>query len=299
MKKLLRNLFINSINIFDSKLNLIISNAISKKTTKLNIYSLHSTRPRDFDYYKKILKYIDKKSKFINPDDIEFIANNNLKNKNYSILTLDDGFTDNYEFALKVLKELNIKGIFFIIQKFITKEKTFSKKYLRKLYPKNKYEINKEIKDIFQHMTKAQIKDLSQQGHKIGLHGLEHEDYGEITLCQIEENIKKSFRILKKLDIKPIHFAYPFGSKKNFTNASNQCIKKYFKYIYTGVRGINLINRFNQEKNLSIFRRNTLSTHNEDLVYYPIKRKEIYFFSFNKIVEYFYIFCQGLRKQEK
>ena len=246
-EKFLRNLFINSINIFDSKLNLIISNAISKKTTKLNIYSLHSTRPRDFDYYKEILQYIDKKSKFINPDDIEFIANNNLKNKNYSILTLDDGFTDNYEFALKVLKELNIKGIFYY-SKIYNQRKTFSKKYLRKLYPKNKYEITKEIKDIFQHMTKAQIKDLSQQGHKIGLHGLEHEDYGEITLCQIEENIKKSFRILKKLDIKSIHFAYPFGSKNNFTNASNQYIKKYFKYIYTGVRGINLINRFNQEK---------------------------------------------------
>ena len=197
MKKLLRNLFINSINIFDSKLNLIISNAISKKTTKLNIYSLHSTRPRDFDYYKKILQYIDKKSKFINPDDIEFIANNNLKNKNYSILTLDDGFADNYEFALKVLKELNIKCIFFYNSKIYNQRKTFSKKYLRKLYPKNKFQITKEIRDIFQHMTKAQIKDLSQQGHKIGLHGLEHEDYGEIKLCQIEENIKKVLGCLK------------------------------------------------------------------------------------------------------
>ena len=163
------------------------------------------------------------------------------------------------------------------------------------MYPKTGYKINEEIKDIFQHMSKTQIKDLLQEGHIIGLHGLEHEDYGKITSCQIENNIKKSFKILDKLDIRPIHFAYPFGSKNNFTNASNKCIKKYFKYLYTGVRGINIIKRFNKEKNNFIFKRNTLSTHKENLVYYPIKRKEIYYFSFNKIVEYFYILFQGIR----
>ena len=103
-------------------------------------------------------------------------------------------------------------------------------------------------------MTKTQIKDLVQEGHIIGLHGLEHEDYGKITSSQIEENIIKSFKILNDLDIKPIHFAYPFGSKNNFTNASNKSIKKYFKYLYTGVRGINIINRFNKEK-ITIFSR--------------------------------------------
>ena len=299
MRNFLRNIFISLINLFDSKLGLFISNKIPQNTIKLNIYSLHSTRPSDFGYYKEILQYIDKKSKFINPKEIELITKKNFTNKNYSLLTFDDGFTDNHEFALKVLKELNIKGIFFVIPNFITEEKIFSKEYLKKLYPHTRYKITEETKDIFQHMTKAEIKDLLQEGHLIGLHGLEHEDYGKITSSQIEDNIKKSFKILNKLDTKPIHFAYPFGSKNNFTNGSNKSIKKYFKYLYTGVRGINIINRSNKEKNNYILKRNTLSTHKENLVYYPIKRKEIYYFSFNKIVEYFYILFQGIRKRRK
>ena len=107
---------------------------------------MHSTRPKDFNYYKKILKYIDQRSKFINPSDIENISSRNFKDANYSILTFDDGYLDNHEFALTILKELNIKAIFFIIPKFIDKNNKFSKEYLNKLYPEKIYEITAEKK---------------------------------------------------------------------------------------------------------------------------------------------------------
>ena len=119
MKNFLRTIIIKIINCLDSKLFWISSDNFSKGKINLNIYNLHSTRPKDFDDYKKILKYIDNRSKFINPKDIENLSIENLKDSNYSILTFDDGYLDNYEFALTILKELNIKAIFFIIPKFI------------------------------------------------------------------------------------------------------------------------------------------------------------------------------------
>tara|TARA_Y100000739_G_C20588140_1_gene456414 strand:+ start:590 stop:1492 length:903 start_codon:yes stop_codon:yes gene_type:complete len=287
MKDSYRDLIIKIINLLDSKLDWMISKKFTENKIKLNIYSLHSTRSKDFSHYRKLLKYINKKSNFINPNDIEYLSTGKFKNDSYSILTLDDGFNDNHKFALEVLNELNIKAIFFIIPKFISERNKFSIEYFHKLYPENRNEITNEIKNIFQHMNKNQIYDLIKEGHEIGLHGLEHEDYGKINTHQINKNIIKSFNILKKINLNINHFAYPFGSSKNFTYESNKNLSKYFRYIYTGVRGINIIKKPNN-RNFYIFRRNTLSTHKSDLIYFPISLQEVHFFSFNKIVYLIY-----------
>ena len=287
MKNFLRTIIIKIINCLDSKLFWISSDNFSKGKINLNIYNLHSTRPKDFDDYKKILKYIDNRSKFINPKDIENLSIENLKDSNYSILTFDDGYLDNYEFALTILKELNIKAIFFIIPKFIYENNKFSEEYLKKLYPEKRYEITAERQLIFQHMNFSQINNLILEGHQIGIHGFEHEDYGKIKIQQIEEHINQSKNILEKINIKTNHFAYPFGSNKNFSNDSNKIISKYFKFIYTGVRGINSLSNIRRYESY-IFKRQTLSSHKEDLVYFPVKLEEVYFFSFNKIIKFIY-----------
>ncbi len=185
MKNFLRKIIIKIVNFLDSKLFWISCDNFSKGKINLNIYNLHSTRPKDFDYYKKILKYIDNRSKFINPKDIENLSIKNLKDSNFSILTFDDGYLDNYEFALTILKELNIKAIFFIIPKFIYENNKFSEEYLKKLYPEKRYEITAERQLIFQHMNFGQINNLIMEGHQIGIHGFEHEDYGKIKIQQI------------------------------------------------------------------------------------------------------------------
>lgn len=300
MKNFLRTIIIKIINCLDSKLFWISSDNFSKGKINLNIYNLHSTRPKDFDDYKKILKYIDNRSKFINPKDIENLSIENLKDSNYSILTFDDGYLDNYEFALTILKELNIKAIFFIIPNFIHENNKFSEEYLKKLYPEKRYEITAERQLIFQHMNFSQINNLILEGHQIGIHGFEHEDYGKIKTNQIEKKINQSKKIFEKTNIKTNHFAYPFGSNKNFSNDSNKILSKNFKFIYTGVRGINSLSNIRRYESY-IFKRQTLSSHKEDLVYFPVKLEEVYFFSFNKIIKFIYklikIFSQ--KKYEK
>ena len=137
-------------------------------------------------------------------------------------------------------------------------------------------------------MNSKQINNLILEGHEIGIHGFEHEDYGKIKTIELEEKFNFSKNILKKLKIKTNHFAYPFGTKRNFTGKTNNYLSKKFKFIYTVVRGVNLFRSF-KNKDSYIFKRNPLSTHKEDLVYYPIKLEEIYFFSFNRLVKLFYI----------
>ena len=59
-----------------------------------------------------------------------------FQDKSYSLLTLDDGFENNYEFAREILNELNIKAIFFVIPSFINSDKKdISIRYFESLYP--------------------------------------------------------------------------------------------------------------------------------------------------------------------
>ncbi len=140
-------------------------------------------------------------------------------------------------------------------------------------------------------MSYMQINNLIMEGHQIGIHGFEHEDYGKIESKLIEKKVKQSKNILEKINIRTIHFAYPFGSRKNFSNNSNEILSKYFKFIYTGVRGINSLSNIRRNESY-ILKRQTLSTHKENLVYFPIKLEEVYFFSFNKIVKFIYMFIE-------
>ena len=63
MKNFLRKVIIKIINFLDLKLFWIRCDYFYKGKINLNIYNLHSTRPKDFNYYKKILKYINSRSK--------------------------------------------------------------------------------------------------------------------------------------------------------------------------------------------------------------------------------------------
>lgn len=104
------------------------------------------------------------------------------------MITFDDGDLDQYETALPELDKYGFKASFFIMTVAIGR---------RGYQP---------------YMDKAQIKDLADRGHTIGLHTWDHHNVkkyqGDDWKLQIEEPKKKLETIIGK----PVyHFAYPFG----------------------------------------------------------------------------------------
>ncbi|OIN55956.1 polysaccharide deacetylase family protein [Arsenicibacter rosenii] len=104
------------------------------------------------------------------------------------MITFDDGDLDQYETALPELDKYGFKASFFIMTVAIGR---------RGYQP---------------YMDKAQIKDLADRGHTIGLHTWDHHNVkkyqGDDWKIQIEEPKKKLEAIIGK----PVyHFAYPFG----------------------------------------------------------------------------------------
>ena len=119
----MRIIIINFSSLLGTIFPKIINHSKSYRKCRLTVYNLHSTSKEHFSEYKNLLENIDKIEKFINPDKIDDFFKKRFKDKSYSLLTLDDGYENNYEFAKEILNELNIKAIFFVIPNFIKSNK--------------------------------------------------------------------------------------------------------------------------------------------------------------------------------
>ena len=281
---LIRKLIINTGDLLAENFpGIFIKKKYSRKPC-LTIYNLHSTSDIFFPEYINLLKKIEDNAKFINPKFINKFFNNEYGDGSYSLLTLDDGFKNNYKFSEEVLDKLDIKAIFFIIPKFIIKEdKKSNYQFFKALYPNEKLISAREIKDNFSPLTIHQIIDLNKKGHTIGMHGFNHENFAKLNESQIKNYIKKGLNIFNKYNIKINHFAYPFGDKKSFTNDSDRILKNYFDYIHLGIRGNNYIDINN--KSSKFLKRHPISSHGKDLKYYPLAYKEIKFFTLNRLTK--------------
>ena len=251
------------------------------KKSRLTIYNLHSTQENYFSYYKKILEKLDSQEKFLNPKNIDNFFDQKYSDQSFSLLTIDDGFHNNLEFAKKVLKPLKIKAIFFIIPSLLKDKKNNHQKFFQILYPNYNNKLFYNLENQFIPLSKENILKIQKLGHTIGIHGFNHENFSELNEKQINKLIRESIKIFDKLNIRINHFAYPFGNKNSFSFTSNRVLKKYFKYIHLGVRGSNYSDAASNSN--KFLKRHPLSTHKKDLIYFPISLKEIKFFTSNRV----------------
>lgn len=149
----------------------------------------------------------------LNPLDFEIAINilmeeigtiynpNSISNNQFSIpsepsflITFDDGYWDNYEYAIPILEKYNIKSVFFIINSFIG----------RNDYPENNPRLN--------FMSMKQLNDLKDKGHIIGAHTLTHEKLDSLNIDKVNTEIIQSIEELEsKFKLENIPFAYPYG----------------------------------------------------------------------------------------
>lgn len=70
------------------------------------------------DTFRKQIKYISTNYEVITPNDFSYI---NAKSDNYAVITFDDGLSDHYHYGYNILKDFNLKGMFFLPIEAISK----------------------------------------------------------------------------------------------------------------------------------------------------------------------------------
>lgn len=215
--------------------------------------------------FKRQIRFFKKYFNFYYPED--FFEGEPKKGLSI-LITFDDGYKDNYNIAAKILKENKIPTIFFVTTKYINSDNyimhdmikylveknIISKDYLKLLDELNnevnyKKEDVEKITDLFKRnnpnhrlmLDNEEVKDLYENGFKIGNHTYDHEGLTFLTKEKQFESIKNANDDLIKITgVKPNHFAYPNGF---FNHKTLEILDELdLKYGYTIIGGYNTKN---------------------------------------------------------
>jgi peptidoglycan/xylan/chitin deacetylase (PgdA/CDA1 family) len=130
------------------------------------------------------------------------------------MITLDDGYRDNFTSLYPLLKEYNIKANIFLVAGFIQSAD-------------NKH-INPNPMGEFMNVEEAvaMSKDMVQ----FGLHTFSHQSYSKLSLPEIEADIKRTKERLQELGIpvQPCH-AYTFGAYNQKDDNKRQAMLELLK----------------------------------------------------------------------
>ncbi|HWZ14756.1 MAG TPA: polysaccharide deacetylase family protein [Mucilaginibacter sp.] len=101
------------------------------------------------------------------------------------MLTFDDTDLDQFEIARPEMKKYGFKGVFFIMTVSLNKK---------------------------HYMSKAQVKQLSDEGNVIACHTWNHSNFKKITGKDWQIQLDKPTKLLEDITGKPVkYFAFPFG----------------------------------------------------------------------------------------
>ncbi|GEQ85839.1 polysaccharide deacetylase [Patiriisocius marinistellae] len=174
-------------------------------------------------------------------EQFKYLANKNFRSYHFSelndysklpgkrnvVITFDDGFLSQLEFAVPLLKKYNLKATFFIPLAYLGKNDAWHTKSLPI-------------------MTSEILKTLDRSVIELAYHSYHHKKYHELNISEIKEDTRLSIETVSKneLSFSPA-IAYPYGKfpkakflKQKFVNHLEQ---KGFKY---GLRIGNRLNKF-------------------------------------------------------
>lgn len=168
------------------------------------ILNYHSINPNNAysllpDVFEKQMEYLQKNYTVISLDDIFSVdRNGGVK----IVITFDDGYEDNYVYALPVLKKYALPATIFITSGFIF----------------DGLDITKAWSDYvgLVPLKKEQIVEMKKSGISFGSHGVSHRRFSTLGKGDYIKELRKS-----KLDIEanlaiPVNsFAFPFGQKRD------------------------------------------------------------------------------------
>ncbi len=140
------------------------------------------------EHFRDLIYFLKETMGFASPSDFE-------KDENKILITFDDGFEGVYKNGIKIMEELRLKGIIFIVTELVGKKSLWDKNYGN----------TKRI------MTWEQIREMESLGFLFWSHTAYHVDLTRLNRDELLCQLKKSKDTLEeKLNHEVPGIAYPY-----------------------------------------------------------------------------------------
>lgn len=207
----------------------------------ITVLLFHNIKKEQWEKFHKLILFFKKYYEFIGPDFFEQLMHGKMPiDKNYVLITFDDGFKSSKEITEACLGPLGIKAAFFVCPQFIQLSDVKAERFIKENLFDGQYPYEKVTQDQMP-MSLEDLKTLKRDGHYIGSHTYSHRRLSQ--LVNPEERSKEiihSKEILQKMLGFPIEwFAYPFGNIESIDAESLKLISQNYVFCFSGVRGEN------------------------------------------------------------
>lgn len=130
-------------------------------------------------------------------------------------LTFDDGYADNHEIVLSLLKKHSFQATFFVCTGFVNGECDITRRF-------------RHYRDL-QPMTWAQVTELAAEGMEIGAHTHTHSLLSSLCTKMQHEEMQHSKKLIEDRLCQTVHsFAIPFGNLGTYTRETLNLAAKNF-----------------------------------------------------------------------
>jgi len=130
-------------------------------------------------------------------------------------ITFDDGFSDNHEIVLPLLKKYDLVATFFICSGFVEGEHDISRRF------RNYHNMRP--------MNWGQVRELVSEGMEIGAHTHSHPVLSRLSPMGQEEEMLRSRRLIEeRVGVSVDSFAIPFGNRGTYTRETLELASRHF-----------------------------------------------------------------------
>lgn len=200
--------------------------AFSRPANGIHILNGHRTLDENEpETFRLMLKALSQKATLIKVEEaVQMIMNHEQPAKPLVAFTFDDGFMECYDIFAPILEEFNTNALFFVNPNYVNGDEHYIENFNNAIVmTPNKRPMRWE-----------QLKELSERGHIIGAHTMDHymintndEDTLKHQICDCKKVIEAS--IGKTCD----YFAFPYGKLTHANQLSIDIACLHYKYVFS------------------------------------------------------------------
>lgn len=176
-------------------------------------------------YFSYQLKELSRYAGFIKIEEaVSLIKNGEVVDRPLVAFTFDDGFQECHSMIAPVLEDFGVNAAFFINPNFAEGDDSYIKEFT-----------NKNVRTPGKYpMRWNNIKELSDRGHIIGAHTMDHYLINDTNLPVLELQIGQCKSVIEnKLSVPCEYFAFPYGRLEHANLLSINIACKYYKYVFS------------------------------------------------------------------